>query len=274
MRIRLLFIYALVLCSVLGLAGCKDSSTALNSGGETVFGDLLGTILLTDQHAHSMSDNRGVLIQIEGTSYSALSDSAGNWVIHNLPSRSYAITFSKPGFYTRRDASFSFMAGVPVRYRELYGDGITRLGALPEFTVTLDAIVMPTAKYIDSLKMTIYTTGSLYGHTSNNAPDSTTVGMYVLISKNPNLNIDDPSSYFFIMPVNGLIYATHDTVVNLGTTLSYSWFYSEDVKAGDMIYFKAYPVIGNPMQYDPIENKNVFIGYSSQASNRLSATMQ
>lgn len=264
-----------ILLLLFGLAGCSDSNTSTTNTGDGVTGDLIGSVLLADHRGRAMTNHSGVTVQIEGTSFSTITDTAGNWTIHNLPSKTYAITFSKPEFYSYRDASFSFLGGTPVRYRTpLRNDSYVRLGGLPRFTVSLDAIIMPRKTTIDSTNTILYTNGELYAHTSDDAPDSVTIGAYVIISRDPNLRIEDPSTYFYLMPVQGMTYARKDTVVNFGTTLGYTWFFSEKVHTGDMLYFKGYPVIGNPMQYDPIKNQDVFIGYSTTASNVLSAVMQ
>src|SRR6478609_2741609 len=97
-------------------AGCSDSNTTTTSSGDGVTGDLIGTVYLSDHRGRSMTNHSGVTVQIEGTSFSAVSDVNGNWVIHNLPTRTYAITFSKPGFYIRRNPSYTFVGGEPVRY--------------------------------------------------------------------------------------------------------------------------------------------------------------
>ncbi len=265
-------ITALLLLLLLA-AGCSDSNTTTTNAGDGVTGDLIGTVYLTDHRGRGMTNHSGVTVQVEGTSFSAITDTAGNWTIHNLPSKTYAITFSKPEFYSYRDASFSFLGGTPVRYRTpVLSDTYVRLGGLPRFTISLDAIIMPKKTIVDTI--TTFTNGELYAHTSDDAPDSVTIGAYVIISRDPNLRIEDPATYFYLMPVQGMTYARKDTVVNFGTTLGYTWFFSEVVHPGDVLYFKGYPVIGNPMQYDPIKNRDEFIGYSTTGSNVLSATMQ
>jgi hypothetical protein len=273
MNMKILSLLVLILVA----AGCSDSSNNSTSSGNgsSVTGDLLGSVILTDHRGRPMRDYSGVTVQVEGTSFSAVTDTAGNWVIHNLPSRTYAITFSKPDFYSYHDKSFSFLGGAPVRYiTPRLQNPYVYLGGLPRFKVTLDAILMPEKTTTDSGNTFLFTNGTLYAHTSDDGPDSTNVGTYVIISRDPNLRIENPSSYFYLMSVNGYTYATRDTIVNLSTTVGYGWFAVWNVHPGDTIYFKAYPVLGNPMEYDVIKNTEVFIGYSSAASNVLSGVMK
>ncbi len=264
------------------LAGCSNSDeTSTTSGSNTgSTGDLLGTMQLTDHRGRTMSDHSGVAIQIEGTSFSAVSDASGNWVIHDLPTKTYAITFSKPNFYTRRNPSYTFVGGVPARYIDpsayFLGTPFTPipLGELPEFTVTLDAVTMP-SKVIDNVKKTIsYLPGKVFAHTSDTAPDSADIGMYTIVGKRPDLRIDDTTSYFFMAVASTRMTAPGDTTANLIANLSYLQLQSYGIQPGDVVYFKAYPVVGFPYQINTIANKYEYIGYGTTSSNQLSATMQ
>src|SRR5256885_16188600 len=88
------------------LFGCKNSTPAAS---QEVTGELKGTVGLYNAHGMEISDRSGVLIQAEGTNFSAISDSAGNWSIHDLPSQTYSISFSKNGFGTVKNTSFPFL---------------------------------------------------------------------------------------------------------------------------------------------------------------------
>lgn len=264
------------------LAGCSDDSSTASTGSSST-GDLLGTMQLTDHRGRLMSDHSGVTVQIEGTSFSAVSDVNGNWVIHNLPTRTYAITFSKPNFYTRRNPSYTFVAGEPVRYLDLsipyggYNIPSIPLGALPQFTITLDGVVLPAIiEKIDSLnkKTIIYTSGTIFAHTSANTPDSVDVGMYLIIGKNADLRIEDISTYSYLVPVLSKTPVPADTSINLTQNLYYSTVQHYGLQAGDMLYFKAYPTIGTPGQFNRITNTFEYIGNGPTPSNVLSGILQ
>src|ERR1043165_9958033 len=115
MKIFLLFLLLLV------AAGCSDSNNATTEttgGGVGSSGDFLGNLRLYDHRGRPMVDRSGAKVQLEGTSFSAITDKNGDWVIHNVPTRTYAISFSKENFSTRRNPSYTFVGGEPVRYRD------------------------------------------------------------------------------------------------------------------------------------------------------------
>ncbi len=251
-------------------AGCSDSNTATtNTSGDGVTGTLVGTIIrLNDYRGRSMSDKSGVLVSCEGTSYSALTDSDGNWIIHDLPSRTYVISFSKPGFYTWKDLGFPFTGGGVMRYNNIYFSGSVELGEFAKFTVTLDAVIMPKGTAL----------GGIYGHTSSNTPDSAIVGMHVIFGRTPQLTAEDESSYLlgYNFP-NGLTSPTggRDTTVSLASVMNKNVYSSMGFVSGETVYVRAYPLLGNPQAiYDPLTNKYKQIGYSLTGSNVLSGIME
>jgi hypothetical protein len=268
---------------VIVIAGCSDSNnsaTSTSAGSST--GDLLGTMQLSDSRGRNMADGSGVTVQVEGTSFSAVSDVNGNWVIHNLPTKTYAITFSKPNFYTRRNPSYTFVAGAPVRYQDYppYYPGQlispTLLGELPQFTVSLDAVTMPIkTEKVDSFnrKTFTYTNGKVFAHTSDNVPDTAVIYMYLIISKKPELHIEDSTSYLLMVFATGQTYTT-GAGLDLAAELPYLQLQSYGIQPNDIVYFKAYPVIGFPLQFNSITNKNEYIGYGPTASNVLSGTFK
>jgi hypothetical protein len=253
------------------LISCKSNDTITNSATVTT-GDLVGTVELIDVHNNPLTNHSGVLVRIEGTTFSATSDSLGRWVIHDLPSKTYAITFSKPGFYSRHDKSFTFVAGEPVRYRDVHHNlDYIVLGPIPEFTITLDAITMPTRKIIDGKVFDDY--GLVFAHTSNNAPANTYVGMYLLASRNPNLRIEDWTTVGIAEPYSVPNPSVQDSSVDLSGTLTYI-VYAIFAKPGDTVYFKAYPILSPIFEYDAITGTEMLIGYSPRASNVLSGVME
>ena len=139
------------------LYGCKDSTTITNSGGGTLVGDLKGRVYLMDQNGNPISNGRGVLVSCEGTSYSAITDSTGFWVIHDLPTRTYSIAYTKEGFDTIKNTSYTFVGGGTQWI--LQGIAIVQH---PTFEVVLDAVA---AKYKSDGRFDYY---SLYGHTVDN----------------------------------------------------------------------------------------------------------
>ncbi len=242
--------------------GCSDSNTATNSSGTDVTGDLAGKVRSYNYLGRFNTDNSGILVQCEGTPYSTLSDSAGNWIIHNLPTRTYSISFSKPDFYTWKTTSYTFVGGGIVRYKDANGKDYAQIGELPRFKLFLDGITMPHGN--------VY--GNIYAHTSNDAPDSVSLGLYILVGTNPNLNINDKSSYTILQPYypfNSV--AQIDT--NMSITLPFTTAFFKGYTSGVTLYFKLYPSITSDSYYDARTDTYIPVGYSTEGSNVLSAVM-
>jgi hypothetical protein len=175
----LIFFSFLFLISVFG---CKNSqpTTPLQTG------DLKGTVGLIDLHGNEISDRSGVFVQVEGTGFSALSDSAGNWIIHNLPTQTYSVSFSKTNYGTVRNTSFSYIGGGTVSYgARVY------LYQPVNFTITLDSV---SAVFDSPDHWNNY--GYLSGHISGAVLDSAIVQAYVFFGTSPNITFGDTSTWF------------------------------------------------------------------------------
>jgi hypothetical protein len=266
-------------------AGCSDSNTATTEttgGGVGSSGDFMGNLRLYDYRGRPMADRSGAKVQIEGTSFSAITDKNGDWIIHNLPTRTYAISFSKENFSTRRNPSYTFVGGEPVRYRDpdTYNDvpgnpiESADIYELPRFTIQVDAVTMPTVRTVDTLgqTLTLYTYGALFAHTSDNTPDSATIGMYVIAGRDSNLRIEDTSTYFLKRYVITSGSYSTDRSVDLAVSFNYSDI-TGGVQPGKRVYFKAYPVNGYQFQFNQITNTLEYFGNGPTASNVLSAIL-
>ena len=279
--------FIITLSIVIGCVGCSNSTTNDAGNNTTVIGDLTGRVTLADNHGLPMTDKSGVLVQCEGTSYSAVTDTGGVWTIHNLPSRTYSLTFSKPGFFTWRDRSYSFLGGGVVRYSfdyiynsTLYSGVVVTIVGIPEYTIQLDGLLLPIYTYIDS-QLTQMTSGSIYGHSSMNTPSGTPLGVYFISSRSPSLSLDDPSSYvntYSSLEDNGTVKftnspATHDTAANL--TITNFPKLLNGFLPGDKIYVRAYPSFNSGwfFYYDDIEDRLIPV-HSNNGSNILSAIVQ
>lgn len=256
------------------LAGCSDSdttTTSSNNGSEPT-SDLFGTVNLLDYRGRQIQDKSGVLVKCEGTSFSALTDTGGNWIIHNLPTRTYNIGFSKEGFYSFHDPIFTFVAGAPVRYygsRGNYFESIVTIGQPPRYTITLDGLSMP-KYYFDSVKGYVTTNGALYLHTSDDTPNLVFIGILLIAGTNPSLNIEDKTSYSFSRLSSETLYTAHDSSLDISFILGYQSPPVNQIPEGQTLYIRAYPKLTTAQQYDPFTDKSEFIGYG-QGSNILSA---
>ncbi|HET9135617.1 MAG TPA: carboxypeptidase-like regulatory domain-containing protein [Candidatus Kapabacteria bacterium] len=265
--------------------GCSDSNGSNDNGNSDLTGDLTGKITLTDYRGYAKADKSGVLVQLDGTSYSAISDTGGAWTIHNLPSKTYSLTFSKTGYSTWKDRSYSFTGGGVVRYhyiniinRNIITDFIVPMAELPLYSIVIDALLLPKVVYSDSAKSNITIPGTLYGHSSPDAPNNSNYSLSALIisSKKSSLSLEDNTSYnneYFYTSNSGdwnfYSLSAHDTIVNFTVTRFNQLL--QGFSSGDTVYFRAYPGIGYNSYYDAIEDKVVPIGISNNGSNVLSA---
>lgn len=255
--------------SLLGvLCGCSEDIAPASTGGS---GTLTGRITITDYRGRAKADKSGVLVQVDGTSFSTLTDSNGNWTIYNLPSQTYSLTFSKEGCYTWKDLSYSFLGGGVVRYEYLYTDHgypehrfLVPIGEFPKYQIFLDAIVPSKV---------------IYGHTSEDGPCQTGLGVYLISGKQGNISIEDSLSYRnayyfktdFNLPTPAFYSASsRDTTIELVALCANLL---DGYNSGDTVYFRAYPGIGNNSYYDAIKDKTVIIGYSNAGSNILSTVI-
>jgi hypothetical protein len=267
--------------------GCSDSNgTNDGSGGNSsLTGDLTGKVTLTDYRGQPMADKSGVLVQVDGTSYTALTDTNGVWMIHDLPSKTYSLTFSKEGFFTWRDRSFSFLGGGLVRYeynnftgKSVYFSMVVPIVGLPQYTITLDALLMPIIVYSDSIHQYINIVGSIYGHSSQNTPPRTSLNTVAISGASANLSIDNPSSYRNIFSMNFYNNSSYNSFSNYPAqqdssadlTLHYFDPLLNGFSKGDTIYIRVYPSLGESQYYDDIRDIVVPV-YSANGSNVLSA---
>ncbi len=252
----------LTVVSVLGILGCSDSNTSTNTGGNSTgpTGTLRGgdgkynITQLRDARFRFLKDKSGILVQCEGTSFSAVTDSNGFWEIHNLPTSTYSISFSKAGYTTFKNTSFQFVGGGI----QLYNSSITLLQPIT-FSYTLDAVVTPTLKdkwwYV-------------YGHTSDNAPDSVNIFILYVLSHSSTIEIEDVESAAssFTDDVN-TSFSTHDGSFSFKSPITSGL---QNFQYGDTVFVRAFPYLYTQNYYDVASKKTIVTGYG-QGSNVLSA---
>ncbi len=260
------------------LAGCSDSNNStVSNSDDGLTGDLIGKIALVDHNGKPIVNNSGALVQIDGTSYSAVTDSNGDWTIHNLPSRTYSLSISKDGFVTFRDFSYAFLGGGTTRYfyRYFYYYTFYEFPAVPlkefaQYSVTLDAVILPNMFHSDS------STGVCYCHTSSNVPPGN-LGLYIICGKDSTLSADKPESFrnSYYAAFNN--YTAHDSAFNVAAPIystSDGTSIVDGFSKGDTIYFRVYPGVGTDFYYDAIRTRAVPLGISFNGSNVLSGIMQ
>lgn len=211
-------------------------------------------IQLRDARYRSLEDKSGILVQCEGTSFSAITDSNGFWEINNLPTSTYSISFSKAGYSTFKNTSFQFIGGGIQQYKfsVILFQPIT-------FSYTLDALTRPTLT-----NKSWY----IFGHTSDNAPDSVNINILYILSHSPTIEIEEAASSAsaFTDYLNTKL-STHDTSFSLKTPIQSGL---DQFRYGDTVYVRAFPYLYTQSYYDVVSKKSIITGYGP-GSNVLSA---
>jgi hypothetical protein len=111
----------IILSLLLGLAlvaGCKNTTTVENSD----VGSFRGNVALLTAEGDTLSNYAGATAQIQGTTFHATSNAAGDWEIDNVPAGIYNILLTKPGFdtliipqYQFSGAGTSFVVGTAIQ---------------------------------------------------------------------------------------------------------------------------------------------------------------
>jgi hypothetical protein len=239
------------------LNSCKDDDTAVSS---RLTGDLTGNVILVNSDMNTVQDRSGATVSAEGTTFSAMTDTAGYWTIKGLPAGTYSVSFTKPGYDIYKNTSFQFVGG-GLLWFEL---GSVTLYQPPSYTITLDTI-KPRSISRDSVADSI---SGIYGHFSVIPSDAKPLSWRIIISKDPNPSIDPTTEvdYFDFQSGNGS-YAgknPNDFIIDLG------YFNFSNIQSGQTLYVRAYPT-GNGLRgyFDVKTHSNVYTGYGA-ASNILS----
>jgi hypothetical protein len=253
MKIR----YMIALVAVLAGSGCKSDSPSATSDALT--GTFRGKVFLYTEQGGYAQNSSGVTVQIEGTPYSAITDSTGSWEIKNLPTRTCSISFSKLGYLTWKNTSYVFIGGGILSYGQVY------LKPTTKYQVTLDAILLPAG----------YNAGNIYGHVSPKLPSGVYLRVSYLASHKPTMNIDDSTTYSTITEAYNY-YTTWDTLGNFQSSLPSPGFntgYPAPFTVGDTMYVQAYGYIYTEQYYDIATDKQIVTGYG-KGSNVLSGIVK
>jgi len=273
----------LVTCFATGCGSTEDTTTSSSAPS----GTLKGAVSLLDTTGQQSSDKSGVKVELLGTSYLAISNSDGVWSIPNLPSRTYTLCYSKPGYDTIK-SQFAFLGGETVWIRNTTNPII--LFHKPVFTAILDLFILPIDSYIDSLGQEHGTEGSIAGHFSQNAPAKTALGAEVILGKNPSLDIKNSASFdTMFVSNNGLYVGKYNTSdeINVTTNLHSAAKQLRFFHSGDTIYCRIYPFISTtvwdpstanstkaPSSYvNPEDQQRIYYGVG-EGSNVLSVVMK
>lgn len=236
--------------------GCSNSDTGTTADGSV--GNLKGQIrILYDSNGHTLQNLSGVTVSAEGTTISGISDSTGIWELRNLPTRTYNLRFSKPGFETMYDMGYSYVGGATSWYTD-----VQQLTQRPPFTYTFDFFVLPTGSN--------YNYGKIFAHLPNTIPDSVYIAMSAIFSTSADLDISDPLSYQLRIGMGSKMYF-HDDKEKSFTADSWP-LNNSTFRSGQTVYCRLYADFFLDAYFDIEKAKTVYVG-SGAGSNVLSAIM-
>lgn len=240
----------LILFICLIVSACSESSTTTSSITEPT-GSLMGTISLQDSLGNAIQDRRGAEVQIEGTSFSAITDSLGQWEIPALPTRLYTLLFSKPGFYTMKNMTYGYVTGKDVYY------GNVLLQQEIHYSETLISLTL-SSKFNQSKINFAFT---------NNTPKD--IAVYYFFATTPNIDPNDSTTYRFCSG-SSLSFFSSSRTGSIGLFTDVGQFFS----SGQTVYLQAYPGGYQAVQhyFDPIKMRNIWVGFG-KPSNVISAVM-
>jgi hypothetical protein len=112
------FLVAVALAFI--IASCQQAPVEYVRSVDTLYiRDTVNNVLTGTLHGKArlygpyglVADNSGITVTMEGTAHSATTDSAGNWALHDLPTGSYNITYSRAGYEPYKIFGYSFVGG-------------------------------------------------------------------------------------------------------------------------------------------------------------------
>lgn len=197
-------------------AGCKDQ--IVTSPPVPLFGDMQGGVQLYDTLFQEVLHNHaGVLVNLEGTDFSTITDSNGSWIIHNIPSGTYTIVYTKNNFALAKNLNHQFI-GNGNDYL-----GIQNLYKLISIQVEIDSQFRILSNPVDHI-------GNFYGGESRKA--------IMLYSKTPFFSPIDPNSYLgldvYKLELRDYIDTTGGFFISRYNLMPYTF------KSGDTVYCRAY----------------------------------
>ncbi len=153
--------------------GCKGSNGDVGPAGPLLKGNLIGHAYLSDENINAdVTDFRGILVTIDGTANSAMTDSTGKYELDNVETGILNFTLSKNGYGTTKIVMFQFVGG-----GDAFLPGVA-LGQAPTFDVTK----------ISTLDTGLFIT--VFGKITNTAPYERNVLMFEgktrAVSSNPS----------------------------------------------------------------------------------------
>ncbi|MGE3801407.1 MAG: carboxypeptidase-like regulatory domain-containing protein [Candidatus Kapaibacterium sp.] len=271
----LLFVLTLITLTTLNSCGSDPSDPS-----NRLTGVLTGKVIVYDQYGNREQDKSGVKVEVDGTSYTGISEPDGYWHIENLPAGTYVITMSKDGYSQYKHYAYPFVGGgegfvhqtdlhqIPTYKIESFWAGYVDTATKKMEVLLYDSA---TGRPYHDVKDTLVSVAPYfvaYGRMSQPPSVNNYQSLILFTGRNPDVS-STPGKYEYLQTLRSEP-NSQDFGFKLNGTLTY---YS----AGETIYLKAYPVASaaNANYYsNPLTGEQFFIGISDEGSQVISVVKQ
>ena len=223
-----------VISQLLYSCGGSVGSTGISNVAEQPLPTAIiqGSVVLYNEEGGIVSNASGVTVSIDSTTYTTTTDSAGVYVLKNVPQEEYTITYSKSGYSTYKNINVSIVSGKA------------------SITYPPVSLYAPSPTYITNLAVAPYNGASgaynFYGIV--NPPGTMAFPKNVAIFMSLS-NTVSPSNFM------AFVQATADSsVLNVNSNL-YNYFAS-----GSTVYMKAYGITTFNSYTNPASGFPVYYG--------------
>ena len=234
----------LVCCSAFLLSACNRYDSAVTS----LPGTISGFVSIINESGSSLADKRGVRISLDGTNYSAISDSSGHWKLGDVQAGVYNIAFSKDSFGTNKVISYNFAGNGNAFIQQM------QIAAIPKITSTNESVEVDTSSGTWSLKVK--------GSISQVAADSTIRIVLLFFGRDANVS-SDPQKY--VAASNSFV-ASGDN--RFSPVIYLQQLHSMGFKSGEKVYLASYAASKQFFRYiDVNTSRNYYCGISDRRMN-------
>ncbi len=186
------------------IMGCKGDVGPTGPAGPSLTGNISGLVTLIDTNGIQPVNKSGVTITIEGTSYTATTDSTGKWQINNVSTGNYTIDISKNTYGMTKIQNYQFVGGGTTY------TGNQFLSEVPNFTVSNLAYTT------GSGRITVTGTLTYTSAQANGRNIIIFVGNSSGVSSTPALNLGTVAAYDSSQGTTFSVNITDETFSNLG----------------------------------------------------------
>lgn len=248
------FLVVLSVLVALSFLSCRTQTLAPDTGTATI----KGQVILSTDYYHQTPPFSGIQVSIEGTGYSAMTDSGGHYELDDVPGGTYDVHFSKPGYGDIRWFGMQVQGGgtSPVYwydYQPWHNVVFPTLFKQPDFVTTLRSVSLDDSLSGYSNMKIVMLHGSFSG---SSQPDLLSIVIY--FSHHANLS-SKPGEYEWLEPWTTGSMCSWDTLNHtFALPVGLSEYRNHGFASGDSVYFATYggPAWGTGYPYsdyyDPV----------------------